>query len=454
MGKLFGTDGVRGEANTELTPELAFRLGRVGAYMLTKQVKAAPRVLVAKDSRRSGDMLEAALAAGLCSIGAVVYQAGVIPTPAVAYLVQKYNLDAGVMITASHNTMNDNGIKFFNNKGFKLPDAVEDEIEKLVSQLQMGNDNLPRPIGEGVGVMQPCDTGLDDYISYLLSTVPGLDLTGIKVALDCANGATSEAASIVFEKLNATVHTLHNTPDGTNINANCGSTHMESLQEYMKAQGADIGLAFDGDGDRVLALCEKGELLDGDKILALCGSDMKERGKLEKNTIVATVMSNQGLELYCNKKGLILHRTDVGDRYVLEKMLADNLTLGGEQSGHVIFLSYGTTGNGILTGLQMLSIMARKKKSISALTSEMEILPQVLVNVKVPNHRKAELATCENIQKAQSEIESAMNGEGRILVRPSGTEPVVRVMLEGRDLDKITNWANNLKKVIEKNLES
>jgi len=446
MAKYFGTDGVRGVANRELTPELAFQLGRAGAYVLTKKAKNAPRVLLAKDSRRSGDMLEAALTAGLCSIGAHVFYGGVIPTPAVAYLVCKYKLDAGIMISASHNSMEDNGIKFFNGDGYKLHDSIEEEIESYINI--GGGDSLPRPEGEGVGISGPCPYAEDDYISFLLSSVPGLRLDGMKIALDCANGATSSVAPKVFEKLGAEVHTLSNRPNGSNINAGCGSTHMESLTKFVKTQGVDLGLAFDGDGDRMLAVDEKGNIIDGDAFMAICAIDLKERGQLLKNTLVATSMSNQGLELCCKKNNIELFRTDVGDRYVLEKMLADELTLGGEQSGHYIFRQFSTTGDGILSGLQLVAVMARKKKSISELASAMEVFPQILVNTTVPNHRKPELATNPEIQKLQAKIESELAGEGRILVRPSGTEPLVRVMLEGRDIDTITRMANELASLI------
>jgi len=454
MGKLFGTDGVRGMANTELTPELAFQLGRAGAFALTKEKerKTMPKVLLGKDSRLSGDMLEAALTAGLCSIGARVYHAGVLPSPAVAYLVRRYKLDAGVMISASHNPMADNGIKFFSSNGYKLPDAMEDEIEALIDEIQAGRDNLPRPTAEDVGTVHVSETAAEDYASYLIETVPGLSLKGLKVALDCANGATGEVAPIVFEKLGASIFPLNDRPNGLNINSNCGSTHIEPLQKYVKAKAMDIGLAFDGDGDRMFAVCENGEVIDGDTILAICGLNMHENGKL--NDIVATVMSNQGLEVFCNKNSLTLHRTAVGDRYVLEKMLADNLPLGGEQSGHIIFKEHSTTGDGILTGLQLLSMMVKKNRPMSELAEIMETYPQVLVNAIVPNKRKPELSANENIQNKQAEIEAEMAGEGRILVRPSGTEPLVRVMLEGRDGVKIKKWAEDLAKVIENNLGS
>ena len=450
MGKLFGTDGVRGVANIELTPELAFKLGRAGAYVLTKTAKSAPTVLIAKDSRRSGDMLEAALTAGLCSIGAHVLQVGVLPTPAVAYLIRHYQVDAGVMISASHNPMQDNGIKFFQSDGYKLSYALEDEIEALLEDDAF--EKLPRPEGKDVGEILPMRDAEGEYVTYLLSCVPDLRLDGMKIALDCANGATSHVAPLVFQTLGAQIYTLHNTPDGININANCGSTHMETLMDYVVSEKTDIGLAFDGDGDRMLATNEKGELIDGDVILAVTGLYMKKQGLLSNNAIVATIMSNQGLEKFCKENDIMLFRTDVGDRYVLEKMLADDFALGGEQSGHVIFKNYSTTGDGILSALMLLQVLANTKKTMSETAGIIEIFPQVLVNAKVPNQRKTELKTNMEILKAQAAIETEMAGEGRILVRPSGTEPKVRVMIEGKNQAQLESWANSLADVIESNL--
>jgi len=448
MKKLFGTDGVRGIANKELTPELAFQLGKAGAYVLTKNTANAPKVLVAKDGRRSGDMLEAALTAGLCSIGAEVFQCGVVPTPAVAYLIKKHNFDAGVMISASHNPMEDNGIKFFDSHGLKLSDLLEEEIEALIAS----KDDLPRPTGADVGVVKNCPEAPDDYASFIVSTAPNLQLKGMKIALDCANGATSKVAPLIFKMLGAEVHTLHNSPDGCNINANCGSTHMESITDFVVSNNMDIGLAFDGDGDRMLAVDETGKMIDGDIIMAVCGLDLHERGQLKNNTIVATVMSNQGLGVFCREHNITLHRTAVGDRYVLEKMLADDLVLGGEQSGHTIFRKFNTTGDGILAGVQLLSVLHRRKKSISQLAKTIEIFPQVLINAKVSGSRMAEFETCAKIKKAQAEIEATLTADERILVRPSGTEPLIRVMIEGRDIDQITKWAQDLVNAIEKNL--
>ncbi|MCL1844720.1 MAG: phosphoglucosamine mutase [Defluviitaleaceae bacterium] len=453
MGKFFGTDGVRGVANRDITPELAFALGRAGAYVLARKI-VAPKILVAKDSRLSGDMLESALTAGLCSIGAQVHLAGVIPTPAVAHLVRKHNFAAGVMISASHNAMSDNGIKFFNSQGFKLPDEIEDEIEAIMEKNPPSNDKLPRPVGADVGAVKRAENAESEYIEFLLSTVPNLNLSGMKIALDCANGATSFAAPLALEKLGAEVITIHNTPNGMNINENCGSTHMESLAEKVRETRANIGIAFDGDGDRMLAVCEKGEMIDGDAILAVCGLDMRERGVLKKDTVVATVMSNKGFEIFCRDSKINMHRAAVGDRYVLEKMLAENYSLGGEQCGHIIFLDHNTTGDGPLTALQLLATMSRAKKPLSALAGVVETFPQVLVNARVANARKPEFETHPEIKKTQAEIESALGGAGRILVRPSGTEPLIRVMLEGRDKAQIEAWAKKLAEVIESCLEN
>jgi len=451
MKKLFGTDGVRGVANTGLSPELAFKLGRAGAYVLTKNAKGAPKVLVAKDGRRSGDMLEAALTAGLCSIGAEVYQCGIMPTPAVAFLVQKYKFDAGVMITASHNPVEDNGIKFFNANGFKLPDQLEEEIEELITEIEV-NDTLTRPTGADVGVVKNCANALGDYAAFVVSTVPGLNLAGMKLAIDCANGATSEVAHVIFEKLGANVHTLFNQPDGCNINADCGSTHMGKLKEFVIANKMDLGLAFDGDGDRMLAVDQNGNEVDGDLLLAICGLDLKQREQLTGNTIVSTVMSNQGLEVFCKNHGITLLRAAVGDRYVLEKMLEGGFVLGGEQSGHTIFRKFSTTGDGILAGVHLLAVLARQGKSLAQMSQMVEIFPQVLINVRVNKERMKDLDTCQKIKKVKDEIEAQFTGDDRILLRTSGTEPLVRVLFEGRDANKITAWAQQLADAVKENL--
>jgi phosphoglucosamine mutase len=452
MGKLFGTDGIRGIANRELTPELALRLGRAGAYILAKERKKAPKVLLTKDTRQSGTMLEAALTAGLCSLGAEVYLAGVIPTPAVAFLVRKYELDAGVMISASHNKMEDNGIKFFNRIGQKLSDTLEEEIEKLVAQIET-NDTLPRPDGMGVGKTVACPNADTDYMGFLLSTVDGLRLDkDFAIALDCANGATSFIASQVFTNLGAKVYTLHDNPNGANINDNCGSTHLDSLQKFVLETKARIGLAFDGDGDRMLAVDDLGCVLDGDGILAICGDDLHSRGLLKNNTLVGTVMTNIGFKTFCGERGIHFHPTSVGDRYVLEKMLADDLTLGGEQSGHVIFRRFADTGDGILTGLQLIQALVKSNKPLSELRKMLTVFPQILVNIKISNERKYEHETNPLIKSAKEEIETKLADQGRLLIRPSGTEPLVRVMIEGKNQEQITRWAHYLASVIKETL--
>lgn len=449
MGRLFGTDGVRGVANTELTGEMAFSLGRAGAYVLTKETKHAPRILVGMDTRISGDMLEAALVAGICSVGAHAVVVGVVPTPAIAYLVRKYRLDAGVMISASHNPVEYNGIKFFNREGYKLSDALEDEIESIILSHP---EILPSPTGAGLGTRTVAEDALDDYIEFLSkSTKERFD--GIKVALDCANGASYKAAPISILNLGASLCIIHNEPDGTNINERCGSTHMEDLKAFVKENNADIGFAFDGDADRCLAVDENGELIDGDKILAICGLDMKQRGILQNDTIVGTVMTNLGLDIMGKEQGIVIEKTNVGDRYVLERMREAGHNLGGEQSGHVIFLDYNTTGDGILTAIQMLSVMKRTGKKASELAKAMEVMPQVLVNARVNNAKKNQYMEVQEIREAIAKVESEFSGDGRVLIRTSGTEPLVRVMIEGKDLEKMDKAAKALAAFIEETLQ-
>lgn len=449
MGRLFGTDGVRGVANTELTGEMAFSLGRAGAYVLTKETKHAPRILVGMDTRISGDMLEAALVAGICSVGAHAVVVGVVPTPAIAYLVRKYRLDAGVMISASHNPVEYNGIKFFNREGYKLSDALEDEIESIILSHP---EILPSPTGAGLGTRTVAEDALDDYIEFLSkSTTERFD--GIKVALDCANGASYKAAPISILNLGASLCIIHNEPDGTNINERCGSTHMEDLKAFVKENNADIGFAFDGDADRCLAVDENGELIDGDKILAICGLDMKQRGILQNDTIVGTVMTNLGLDIMGKEQGIVIEKTNVGDRYVLERMREAGHNLGGEQSGHVIFLDYNTTGDGILTAIQMLSVMKRTGKKASELAKAMEVMPQVLVNARVNNAKKNQYMEVQEIREAIAKVESEFSGDGRVLIRTSGTEPLVRVMIEGKDLAKMDKAAKELAAFIEETLQ-
>ena len=449
MARLFGTDGVRGVANTELTGDLAFRLGRAGAYVLTKEKKHAPRILVAMDTRISGDMLESALVAGICSVGAHAVVAGVIPTPAVAYLVRKYRLDAGVMISASHNPVEYNGIKFFDEQGYKLSDELEDEIENILMSCP---EILPSPTGIGLGTKGYAEEALDDYLAFLTKTTTE-KFGGIKVALDCANGAAYKAAPLAMLDLGAQLCIIHNEPDGTNINDKCGSTHMEDLKKLVVENGADIGFAFDGDADRCLAVDENGELIDGDKILAICGLDMKQRGELKKDTIVGTVMSNLGLIMMGRENGVEILQTAVGDRYVLERMLADGYNIGGEQSGHVIFLDYNSTGDGVLTAIQLLSVLKRSGKKASELASIMQVMPQVLVNARVNNAKKNNYMDDAVVRKAIEDLETEFSQDGRVLIRTSGTEPLVRVMIEGKDIEKMDKAAKKLASLIEERLK-
>ena len=449
MGKLFGTDGVRGVANTELTGELAYQLGRGGAYVLTKEKEHVPRILVAMDTRISGDMLESALVAGICSVGAHAVLAGIIPTPAVAYLVRKYRLDAGVMISASHNPVEYNGIKFFNHEGYKLSDKLEEEIEDIITNHL---EKLPNPVGSAIGTKGYAEEALDDYLAFLRSTTKQ-KFSGIKVALDCANGAAYKAAPLALLDLQAEMCIIHNEPDGTNINAHCGSTHMEDLVAMVKENEADIGFAFDGDADRCLAVDENGMLIDGDQILAICGYDMKQTGQLNKDTIVGTIMSNLGLSMMGKEHGIAIEQTNVGDRYVLEKMHEEGYNLGGEQSGHIIFSDYNTTGDGVLTAIKILSIMKRTGKKASELARTMEVLPQVLVNARVNNTKKNNYMDVQEIREAIQNLEQIFDANGRVLIRTSGTEPLVRVMIEGKDLDRMQKEAEKLAQLIEEKLQ-
>ena len=445
MGRMFGTDGVRGVANTELTASIAYDLGRAGAYVLTEGAHK-PKILVAKDTRISGDMLESALIAGILSVGAEAVVLGVVPTPAVAYLTRKYGADAGVMISASHNPVEYNGIKFFNDKGYKLSDELEDEIQRVI---ESGFEGVPNPTGVDIGRETIETSALDDYIDFAKNTAP-YTLKGMKIALDCANGASYKASVKAFRELGAEVFVINDNPDGTNINEKCGSTHPEELMDYVVKKGCDMGFAFDGDADRCLAVDEKGTLISGDFTLMLCGSYLKERGKLHNNTLVVTVMSNLGLDIACKKQGIKLVKTSVGDRYVLEEMVKENYVLGGEQSGHIIFLDYNTTGDGLVTALQIATIVKKKEKTLSELCSVMKDLPQVLANATVPNDKKDLYLSDDEIQSEIRKIEEALNGVGRVLIRPSGTEPLVRVMLEGEDQAEIDRMAHSLANLIER----
>ncbi len=448
MGRLFGTDGVRGVANLELTAELAYRLGQAGAYVLTAETRHMPKILVGMDTRISGDMLESALVAGICSVGAEAICLGVIPTPAVAYLTRYYNADAGVVISASHNPFEFNGIKFFNNRGYKLPDSIEDKIEEIIKD---GSVEIPKPTGKDIGVKSIKESALDDYIAFLKGTIEG-GLEGMKIAIDCANGASYQAAPLTLYDLGADVCVINNEPDGVNINMNCGSTHMGGLKKFVKESGAHIGLAFDGDADRMLAVDENGNLVDGDQIMAIIGLELKNNCKLPGNAIVATVMSNMGFDIMARREGLNIVKTKVGDRYVLEEMLDKGYVLGGEQSGHVIFLQHNTTGDGLLTALQLLQVLKKSGKKMSELASIMQVLPQVLKNAKVSNGKKHKYLEDEMIARMCADLEAEFHGEGRILIRPSGTEPLVRVMIEGKDQKYITERAEELARVIEERL--
>ena len=448
MGRLFGTDGVRGVANEELTPLLAMQLGQAGAYVLSRQTNHKPTIMVGCDTRISGDMLANALMAGACSVGANAVYVGVVPTPAVAYLTKKYKVDAGVVISASHNPVEFNGIKFFDGEGYKLPDALEDEIEALIKNNMEG---VKFPIGTGVGKIKYRTDAREEYINHSIRSV-NVDLSGLKIVVDCAEGASFYTSVEAFKELGANVVAIHNNPDGTNINANCGSTHMEELCARVVYEKANLGIAFDGDADRMLAVDENGKLVDGDQIMSIIGNYMKERGTLKKNTIVVTVMSNLGMSLMAQREGINLEQTKVGDRYVLEHMKEIDSNLGGEQSGHIIFLDRNTTGDGLLSALLLLQVIVDTKKPLSELASIMEVLPQALVNAKVPNHKKEHYMEYPEIASAIEELNKKFAGEGRVLIRPSGTEPMVRVMIEGKDQKMIDEEAHKLADLIQQTM--
>ncbi|ALC87374.1 MULTISPECIES: phosphoglucosamine mutase [Bacillaceae] len=443
MGKYFGTDGVRGVANSELTPELAFKLGRFGGYVLTKETENRAKVLIGRDTRISGHMLEGALVAGLLSVGVEVMRLGVISTPGVSYLTRVMSADAGVMISASHNPVADNGIKFFGSDGFKLSDEQEEEIEIL---LDAENDELPRPTGAGVGSVSDYFEGGQKYIQYLKQTVDE-EFVGLHVALDCANGATSSLAAHVFADLEADLSTMGASPNGLNINDGVGSTHPEELSKFVLEKGAHVGLAFDGDGDRLIAVDEKGNIVDGDQIMYICAKHLNTQGRLNKNTVVSTVMSNMGFYKALETHEMTSVKTAVGDRYVVEEMKKNGYNLGGEQSGHIVFLDYNTTGDGLLTGLQLVNIMKITGKKLSELASEMTIYPQKLVNVRVTD--KHAVTQNEKVAAIISEVEAEMAGNGRVLVRPSGTEPLVRVMVEAATEEECENYVNRIVEVVK-----
>ncbi|WP_213407566.1 phosphoglucosamine mutase [Staphylococcus pettenkoferi] len=447
MAKYFGTDGVRGVANQDLTPELAFKLGRYGGYVLAhNKDKKHPKVLVGRDTRVSGEILESALIAGLVSIGAEVMRLGVISTPGVAYLTKEMEAELGVMISASHNPVEDNGIKFFGSDGFKLSDAQEEEIEEL---LNAENPAIPRPVGEDIVHYSDYFEGSQKYLSYLKSTVD-VDFEGMKIALDGAHGSTSSLAPFLFGDLEADTVTVGCNPDGYNINDQVGSTHPEKLAETVVEKECDFGLAFDGDGDRLIAVDEKGDIIDGDQIMFIIGQEMAKNQELNHNMIVSTVMSNLGFYKALEAEGIQSNKTKVGDRYVVEEMRRGGYNLGGEQSGHIVMMDYNTTGDGLLTGVQLASVIKLTGKKLSELAAQMKKYPQSLVNVKVTDKHRVE----ENVavQEEMTKVEVDMNGEGRILVRPSGTEPLVRVMVEAATDEKAQAYAERIAKVVEEHM--
>ncbi len=449
MARLFGTDGVRGVANSELTPELAYRLGRAGAFVLTRKSKR-PTVLVGRDPRISGDLLESALVAGLCSIGADARCLGVVTTPGVAYLSRVTAADAGVMISASHNPVADNGIKFFDGSGFKLPDATEDEIEGLV-KAEAAADQLPRPTGAGVGRVFRDEAEVERYVDYLVEVGGGEgSLAGVKVAVDCANGAASRIAPRALQRLGARVTAINAQPDGLNINVRCGSTHPDAMARAVREMGVDMGVAYDGDADRVIAADAAGNIVDGDGILAILAGDMMARKALPGKAIVATVMSNFGLEHALARVGTEVHRTRVGDRYVLEALRERGLALGGEQSGHIIMLDHNTTGDGVITSIELLGVVKRTGRPLADLASVMTRFPQVLVNVRVKDRRAFEKS--ETVAKAVRAAEAELGRDGRVVVRPSGTEPVVRVMVEALDEKRAHQVVDSLAAVIKREM--
>lgn len=443
MTKYFGTDGIRGIANEELTPELAFRLGRIGSHVLTKEAENKPKILVGRDTRISGYMLESALIAGILSTGVEVMTLGVVSTPGVAYLTRVMNADGGIMISASHNPVEDNGIKFFGADGYKLTEEQEAEIESLLNEQE---DTLPRPIGANVGSVTEYFEGGHKYIQYLKQTVDE-DFTGIHVAIDCAHGATSSLATHVFADLEADISTMGASPNGLNINDGVGSTHPEKLAELVKEKEANIGLAFDGDGDRLIAVDENGNIVDGDQIMFIIGRYLKSKGRLKSDTIVSTIMSNLGFYKAMSDYDMTSVKTAVGDKYVVEEMRKEGYNFGGEQSGHIVFLDYNTTGDGLLTGLQLVNIMKSTGRTLSDLAGDMTIYPQRLVNIPVTDKH----AVTENPKIASiiAEVEKEMAGNGRVLVRPSGTESLVRVMVEAPTEEECVSQVERIVTVVE-----
>ena len=452
--KYFGTDGIRRIANTELTPELVYKVAKAGAYVLAKHSGSAPTILIGRDTRISGTLIESAMTAGFLSYGANVKSIGVIPTPGVAYLTKKLKADASVVISASHNTYEFNGIKYFSNKGMKIPDSVEEEIEEV---LDSGKIEELTAQSNKIGVSEIREDLLDEYLYFFRKNFEDIfekfDKNNFTVAIDTANGATSVIAEKVFTALGIKHYIINNTPNGININSNCGSTHLDMLKKFVVANNCNLGIAYDGDGDRCLAIDEKGNLIDGDIILAIISKYLKENNKLKNNTIVATVMSNLGLRKFCKENDINFVETKVGDRYVLEEMLKSDYIIGGEQSGHIIFLDYNPTGDGILTSLMLLMVAFEKNKKISELASIIKIYPQVLINAKVSNEKKYMFNEDEEINKKIEELEKEFSGNGRVLIRASGTEPLVRVMIEGENQEYISAKAQELVNFIEEKLK-
>ena len=448
MGRLFGTDGVRGVANKDLTCELAMNLGRAAATVLSNNARRRPIFVVGMDTRISSEMLSASITAGLCSVGADVYVLGTVPTPAVAYLISKYKADAGIMISASHNPAEYNGIKMFSGDGYKLPDALEEQIEKLVLDDKTFGDSK---VGEDVGKVTYMTNATKDYIDHLKSTVPN-SLDGLKIAVDCANGSASVTAKSLMEQLGADATILFAEPDGININEKCGSTHIEALAKYVVENKLDMGVAYDGDADRCLCVDENGNLIDGDQIMAICSQDMKERGRLAKNTVIGTILTNLGFIKYCEANDINFIATKVGDKFVLEEMLLEEYNFGGEQSGHIIFRDYATTGDGELTSIQLLSLLKRSGKKLSELASIMDKYPQVSINVKVTSDAKVKFYTNSVVKQSIEDAKIKLGDKGRIVVRPSGTEPLIRVMVECNEEKLMHEVANEVAAVIEKEL--
>ena len=454
MRKYFGTDGIRRIANTELTPELVYKVAKAGAYVLSKHADHTPTILIGRDTRLSGTLIESAMTAGFLSYGAKVKLLGVIPTPAVAYLTRKLKADASVVISASHNTFEFNGIKFFSNKGMKIPDSLEEEIEEVMDSGKLEELTAKN---EKIGVAEYCFDLINEYIYFFRKHFDDAIEKHLRddfvVGIDTANGATSVVAEKVFKDLGIHYRIINNTPDGININENCGSTHLDNLKKFVVENKLSLGIAYDGDGDRCLAIDEKGNEIDGDKLLAIISSSLRKKGKLNKDTIVATIMSNLGLNKYAENNGLQLIQTKVGDRYVLEEMLKEGYNLGGEQSGHVILLDYNPTGDGILTSLMLIQTILEENKTASELASIIKLYPQVLINAKVNADKKYDYEKDADIKKAIEDVEKEFAGNGRVVIRPSGTEPLVRVMIEGENQEYITKRAKEIADLIEKKLK-